>query len=151
DCEARSAKPDLALKSYQMAEKLASQTGQAKLESIADVNQAQLLAKAGKVNESLKLYRHALELDEAIGDKAASEVDWFAYGQFLDQAGFPAKLAYACMVKSELMGKSVAQSVVPASVEEAQLSLEKRLGPEAAAIRHNPEPLSKEALRAQRE
>jgi tetratricopeptide (TPR) repeat protein len=151
DCQARSAKPDLALKSYQMAEKLASKTGQAKLESIADVNQAQLQAEAGKVNESLKLYRHALELDDAIGDKAASAADWFAYGSFLDQAGFPAKLAYACMVKSELVGKPLAQPVVPASVAETRLSLEKRLGPDAAAIRHDPDPLLKDALRVQRD
>jgi tetratricopeptide (TPR) repeat protein len=150
DCQERSSKPDLALKSYQMAEKLASQTGQAKLESIADVNQAQLGAKAGQVNESLRLYRHALELDDAIGDKSASAVDWFAYGSFLDQAGFPASLAYACIVKSESMSKSGSNPAVAASAAARRLALEKRLGGEAGAIKRNPEPVLKDALRVQR-
>lgn len=151
DCQVRSSKPDLALKSYQMAEKLAAQTGLARLESIAEVNEAQLQAKAGKVNESLRLYRHALELDDVAGDQAASAVDWFAYGSFLDQAGFPGKLAYACMVKSELVGKSVVQPAVPASVAETRLALEKRLGTEAVVIRHDPEPFLRDALQVQRQ
>ena len=150
DCQERSSRPDVALKSYQMAEKLASQTGQAKLESIADVNQAQLRAKAGQVNESLRLYRHALELDDAIGDKSASAVDWFAYGSFLDQAGFPPSLAYACMVKSESMSKSGSNPAVAASAAARRLALEKRLGAEAVAIKRNPEPVLKDALRVQR-
>ena len=150
ECQVRSAKPDLALRSYQMAEKLASQTGQAKLESIADVNEAQLQAKAGKVNESLRLYRHALELDDTTGDKAASAVDWFSYGSFLEQAGFPPKFAYACMVKSELVGKSVAQPALPASVAETRSALEKRLGAEAVVIRRDPESTLQDALRLQR-
>lgn len=150
DCQVRSAKPDLALKSFQMAEQLASQTGLAKLESIADINEAQLQAKAGKVNDSLRLYQHALELDDVEGDQAASAVDWFTYGIFLDQAGFPGKLAYACMVKSELVGKSVAQPLLPAAVAETRLALEKRLGPEAAAIRRDPEPTLRDALHLQR-
>jgi tetratricopeptide (TPR) repeat protein len=150
ECNERSSKPDLALKSYQMAEKLASQTGQAKLESIAAVNEAQLQAKAGKTSESLRLYRHALELDDASGDKAASAVDWFAYGSFLEQAGFPARLAYACMVKSELMGKTLAQPAVPSSMAASRLTLEKKLGAEAVAIRRNPESALRDALRVQR-
>jgi len=150
DCQARSSKPDLALKSYQMAEKLAAQTGQVKLESIADVNQAQLQAKAGQVNESLRLYRHALELDDAIGDKSASAVDWFAYGSFLDQAGFGARLAYACVVKSELMSKSGSNPTVTASAAASRRALEKRLGAEAVAIKRNPEPVLKDAWRVQR-
>src|SRR5580765_2030307 len=68
ECQVASSQPEAAVKSYQMAEKLAQQTGQAKLESIADVNQAHLLGKAGKVNEALRLYRRALELDDAGGD-----------------------------------------------------------------------------------
>ena len=149
DCQSRSSKPDIALKSYQMAEKLAAQTGQAKLESIADVNEAHLLAKAGKANESLRLYRHALELDDATGDKSASAVDWFAYGSFLDQAGFPARLAYACMVKSESLASSLTQPVVPASAAASRVALEKKLGAEAVAIRRNLEPALRAALRVQ--
>ena len=150
DCQARSSQPEIALKSYRMAETLAIQTGHQKLESIAAVNQAQLQAGTGNVNEALRLYRRALELDDANGDQAASAVDWFSYGHFLDEAGFPAEMAYACMVKSEMAGRSLPKSVVPASMEEARQKLEKRVGAEAAAIRRDPSPVLRKALRVQR-
>ncbi len=150
DCQARASDTEAALQSYQMAEKLAAQTGQARLESIAAVNEAPLQAQAGKVNEALRLYRRALELDGAAGDQAASSVDWFAYGQFLEQAGFPARMAYACMVKSEAVGQSLTQASVPATVAVLRHQLEKRLGPEAVAIRRNPDQVLRDALRVQR-
>ena len=101
DCQARSAQTDLAVKSYHLAEKLAVQTRQTKLESVADVNEAALQAKAGRWTDALHLYQQALRLDDSIGDNSARAEDWFAYGRFLDDAGFPARLAYACIVKSE--------------------------------------------------
>ena len=47
DCQARSSQPELALKSYSLAEKLAAQTRQPNLESLADVNEAALQSKSG--------------------------------------------------------------------------------------------------------
>jgi tetratricopeptide (TPR) repeat protein len=150
ECQASSSQPEAAVKSYQMAEKVAQQTGQAKLESMADVNQAHLLGKAGQVNEALRLYRRALELDDAGGDKDASAVDWFAYGHFLDESGFPPRLAYACMVKSESIGHSFEKPELSATVAQARQQLEKRLGAEAEAVRRNPDPVLRDALRVQR-
>jgi len=150
ECQVSSSQPQVAVKSYQMAERLAQETGQAKLESMADVNEAQLLGKAGQVNEALRLYRRALELDDAVGDKGASAVDWFAYGHFLEESGFPPKMAYACLVKSERFGQSLAKSGFPATVAGARQRLEKRLGAEVEAIRRNPDPVLQDALRVQR-
>lgn len=150
NCQARASRPGAALKSYQMAQKLAQQSGQGRLESIAAVNEAPLQAQAGKMNEALRLYRRALELDNSVGDKAAASVDWFTYGQFLEQSGFPTRMAYACMVKSELVGQSLSKPAVPKSVADARLPLEKKLGAEAAALRRNPEPALKDALHVQR-
>jgi len=150
ECQVGSSQPEAAVKSYQMAEKLAQQTGQAKLESMADVNEAQLLGKAGNVNEALRLYRRALELDDAAGDKDASAVDWFAYGRFLDESGFLPRLAYACMMKSESIGQSLSKPGLSATVAQARQQLEKRLGAEAEAIRRNPDPVLRDALRVQR-
>jgi tetratricopeptide (TPR) repeat protein len=150
ECQARSSQTDAALKSYQMAEKIAIETGQAKLESVASVNQAVLQGKAGNVNEALRLYRRALELDDTTGDNAAGAVDWFAYGQFLQQAGFPAKMAYACMVKSEMVGRSLQKPPLPDAVGKFKVALEKSLGPDAATVRRNLEPALQDALRAQR-
>ena len=72
DCQARSSQTGLAVKSYHLAEKLAAQTRQTKLESVADVNEAALQAKAGKLDDALQLYQHALQLDTSIGDNSAS-------------------------------------------------------------------------------
>lgn len=149
DCQARSSQPDRAIKSYQMAQKLAQQAAQSKLESIADVNEASLQAKAGKVNEALRLYRRALELDDATSDKAAAAVDWFAYGELLENAGFPSRMAYACMVKSDMIGQTLPRAALPSSAQEARHGLETKLGAEAVSIRQNPEPALRDAFRVQ--
>ena len=149
-CQAQSSQPNAALKSYEMAEKLAHQMGRSKLESVADVNRAQLEGKAGNTNAALQAYRAALALDDATGDKAASAVDWFAYGQFLDQSGFPARMTYACMLKSESMEQSLSDKGTLAPIVESRQKFEKRLGKEAAEIRRNPDPALQDALRVQR-
>jgi tetratricopeptide (TPR) repeat protein len=170
DCQVRSSQTELAVKSYRLAENLAQQTGQKKLESLADVNQAALQSKAGRLDDALQLYQSALHLDESVGDESAQAEDWLAYGRFLDEAGFPARLAYACMVKAEslmqsLRGRSDAASVTAAnatltSVSSASSTLkimtttraeiEKRLGAQAAAIRRDPAPALQEALALRR-
>lgn len=145
DCQARSSQTERAVKSYQLARKLAAQTGQARLESVADINEAALQGKAGKLSDALQLYQHALQLDESINDSKASAQDWFAYGHFLEDAGFPARLAYACVVKSENLVRSSADRKFLESVEQAKKRLGTRLGVEAAALQRDPEPALREA------
>jgi len=152
DCQARSSQPELAMKSYHLAETLAAQTRLPKLESVADVNEADLQARAGKVDEALKLYQHALQLDESAADNTAGALDWFAYGRFLDEAGFPPRLAYACMVKSESLSHSLPKEAIPESVASTRTQLEKRLAstPSVAGLRRDPEPAVREALALRR-
>jgi tetratricopeptide (TPR) repeat protein len=150
DCQARSSQTEVAIKSYQMAEKLSAQTGQQRLEGVASVNEAVLQAKSGKLDDALRLYQHTLALDSTIGDKSAGAVDWFAYGQFLEQAGFPDRLAYACMVKSGLMAQAVPDTSLPDAALAARAQLEKKMGASAFAIRQNPEPAISEALKLRR-
>ena len=152
DCQARSSQPELAMKSYHLAETLAAQTRLPKLESVADVNEADLQARAGKVDEALKLYQHALQLDESAADNTASALDWFAYGRFLDEAGFPPRLAYACMVKSESLSQSLPKEAIPESVVSTRTQVEKRLAstPSVAGLRRDPEPALREALALRR-
>jgi tetratricopeptide (TPR) repeat protein len=121
----------------------------AKLESLADVNEAQLQAKAGMMGQALPLYQRALQLDDWSGDKAAAAEDWLAYGRLLDAAGFSARVAYACLIKSEKLRPSAAQAV-PDSLAATRKLLEKKLGAEAAAIRRDPEPAAQEALALRR-
>ena len=146
DCQFRSSQTELSAKSYHLAEKLAAQTGQSKLESVADVNDAALQTKAGKVTEALLLYQHALQLDRSLGDNSESAQDWLAYGRFLDDAGFPVRLAYACIVKSENMTRSLSIPAVANSMAAARKQMEKRLGAEAASVRRDPEPFLQKAL-----
>jgi tetratricopeptide (TPR) repeat protein len=150
DCQARSSQAELALKSYHLAEKLATQTRQPKLESVADVNEAALQSKAGKLDEALRLYQQALRLDDSIADTSASAQDWLAYGRFLDDAGFPARLAYACMVKSEMLTQSLHSTAVPVAQTAARLEVERQLGASAASVRRDPEPVLQEALTLRR-
>jgi len=146
DCQERSHQEAMATKSYQMAEKLAAQTGQAPHQRMAALNEAQLQAKAGKVDEALRLYQRTLELDKGVGDHAATAVDWFAYGRFLSEAGFPARLALACVLKAELEAQSGPKNALPASAVETRQQLEKRLGAGAGAVRSDLENVVKEAL-----
>lgn len=150
ECQARSSQTDVALKSYEMAEKLAVQTAKPKLESIADMNEAGLDAQSGRLDEALRLYQRALRLDASNGDDAATAADWFAYGRFLEDSGFPDRLAYACLVKAQASARSAQNSPLPHSVTDMRSRLEKKLGATAAEILRHPEPAWEEALEYRR-
>jgi tetratricopeptide (TPR) repeat protein len=146
DCQARASQTDLAVKSYRLAEKLAAQTHQTKLESLADVTEAALEAKAGKLSEALPLYQQALQLDRTIEDDSATAEDWMAYGRFLDDAGFPPRLAYACLVKSQNIIQSLHGTGASDPMADIRKALEKRLRGESAAVRRDLDPALTEAL-----
>jgi len=149
DCQARSSQIDSAVKSYQLAGKLAVQTHQTKLESVADVNEAALQAKSGKLSEALQLYQHAIQLDGSLGDNSAAAEDWLTYGRFLDEAGFPPRLSYACLVKAQSVMQA-SNTAVPETVTAARKQMERKMGAEAASIRRDPEPALREALALRR-
>jgi tetratricopeptide (TPR) repeat protein len=150
DCQARAGQSDPAVKSYHLAERLAAQTGQVKLESVADVNQAALLGKTGRVGDALRLYQHALELDDSIGDVRSGADDWYAYGRFLNDAGFPPRLAYVCLLKAEELARSSPDGKLQETLGASKQEVEKRLGVTAAAVRRDPEPALKEAVALRR-
>jgi tetratricopeptide (TPR) repeat protein len=146
DCQSRSEQTEKAIHSYRLAEKIAAQTGQVKLESVADVNEAVVQAKAGKLTDALQLYQQALQLDTWAADNGAAAEDWLAYARFLNNAGFPPRLAYACILKSEELSSALANPAVPDSPVAERKQLEKRLGAQATSVRNDPEPALREAL-----
>jgi tetratricopeptide (TPR) repeat protein len=150
DCEARASQPEQAVQAYHMAEKLAVQTKQGKLESIAYVNEAALQAKTGKLQEALQLYQQALRLDDSMGDSRMSAEDWFAYGRFLDESGFPPRLVYACLVKAEDLAGSLPDASQREAITAARKQAEKRAGAAGAAVRHDPDSALREALALRR-
>jgi tetratricopeptide (TPR) repeat protein len=150
DCQSRASQMDEAFQSYQLAAKIAAQTRQAKLESIATINQAAIQQKTGNVDQVLQLYQHTLQLDESIADRTSSAEDWLAYGRFLQSSGFRSRLAYACFVKSSNLQDSLPDASQRQYLGELRKQSEKELGASAAAIRRNPEPLLREALALRR-
>jgi len=146
DCQSRSAQLELAAQSYHLAEKLATETHQTKLESIADVNEAALQTKMGDLDQAMRLYQHALTLDQASGDESSAAQDWLLYGRFLNDAGFSPRLAYACLVKAEATTKSLSNPDIPPVLISTRRQLEQRLGASAGAIRRDPTPTLNQAL-----
>ncbi len=146
DCQGRASQTSQALQSFHLAETLAAQTRQRKLESVADINEAALQTTTGNIGEALRLYQQALRLDAAEGDQRSSAEDWFIYGQFLDSAGFPARFVYASYTKAESLEKSLPDASSTKSLQAPRKQLEKRLGAQATSIRRDPEPVLRQAL-----
>src|SRR4029077_10939912 len=101
DCYARANHPEQAVHSYELARKIATQTGEGKLESFASISEALVHARIGKNSEALHLFQHALQLDASLNDRRSEAVDWYTYAIFLRDAGFPMRLAFASLLKSE--------------------------------------------------
>jgi tetratricopeptide (TPR) repeat protein len=146
DCQSRAGHPDQALRSYELARKIAAQTGEGKLESFASISEAGLRARNGHPDEALRLYQHALQLDASMDDRHSEGVDWYSYALFLRDAGFPPRLSFASLLKSEELMKFAPDSAEAKSFPKTLQEFEKPLGSEAARIRKNPEPVQKQAL-----
>jgi tetratricopeptide (TPR) repeat protein len=146
DCQARSSQVDLALQSYHLAEKLAIQTHDPKLQSIADIDEAAVQARAGRISAALPLYQEALRIDTSMRDASAGAEDWLSYAQFLDNAGFSPRLAYACLMKSHEIRSTMSGPRADDSATALRRSLERRLGKSADAIREDPDMLLPQVL-----
>ena len=146
DCYARADQPEQAVRSYELARKIAAQTGEGKLESFASMSEALAHAKTGKTGEALHLFQRALQLDASLNDRHSEAVDWYAYAIFLRDAGFPMRLAFASLVKSETVMKLDPDSPEGKSFAKTLQECEKPLGREATAIRRNPAPVQQQAL-----
>jgi len=102
------------------------------------------------LGQALQLYQHALQLDESISDRTSSAEDWLAYAQFLDGAGFPARLVYACLVKSEMLQDALPDASQRKFLADASKRAGSRVGPQAVAIRRDPNQVVREALALRR-
>jgi tetratricopeptide (TPR) repeat protein len=145
DCQVRASEKSDAIRSYRLAESLAAQTQQEKLESVADVNEAALQAQQGDLADALHLYQEALRLDEKTADRVGGAQDWLAYGHFLEEQGFAARLAYACFVKARNLTGSDSTDVSREAAEAAK-ALEQENLRNIAALRGDLEPAWREAL-----
>jgi tetratricopeptide (TPR) repeat protein len=147
-CQVQANHPDQAEKSYALAQRVASQSSEKKLESFASVSEAELEVLRGKTSEALRLYQHALRLDSTLGDKRSEAADWYNYGLFLRDSRFPTRLVYASLLNSESLMKAFKDSPEFPPIVQAREEAEKKLGGEAAQLRRNPKPALEEALAA---
>jgi hypothetical protein len=133
-----------------MARTLATQTGERKLESFADVAEASLQAKLGQTTQPLPLYQRALQLDSDLDDQRSEAVDWYNYAMFLRATGRPARFVYASLLKSQSLLSLASNDQEAAAAGRVRKELERQLGPQASAISRNPEPVLQEALELKR-
>ena len=145
-CQARAGRTDPARQAYALAEKIASQSGEKKLESLASANQAELEARDGQPARALELYQHAIRLDKAGDDRSAEAADWYSYGLFLRDAGFSEDLAYACLVRSQSLWKVQSNASALQSALQAQKELKARIGNKAVTVERNLESSLDDAL-----
>jgi tetratricopeptide (TPR) repeat protein len=121
---------DRALIFYHKAADIAKQTGIKVLESLTLEHAGNLYAAGGQRRQAADLYRRALRLDAEGQDDNAAGLDWFAYAQFLDDAGQPKLLALACTLRAEsLLSRSAVEQLD--EVKRYRESLESSLGDEA--------------------
>lgn len=145
DCQLRTDQPDAALQSFELARKLAVQTGEKKLESFASVNQATLLARRNRADEAQQLFQRALFLDDSLHDLTSEAADLYSYATFLSEAKYPARLAYAVLLRADVLTQGAGGTAGPPT-NDLRKNLERQLGSQAAALRKNSEPALAEAL-----
>src|SRR5262249_11679959 len=94
----------------------------------------------------LRLYQHALQLDASMDDRHNEAIDWFNYALFLRDAGFPPRLSFASLLKSEQLMKFPPEAPEAQTFAVTMQEFEKQLGSEAARIRKDPVPAQRQAL-----
>jgi len=144
ECERKDNHLQRAEKSYELAERIAAQVGQKKLESLASVSEAGIAVQQKKIAQALRLYQHALQLDRSAADRSSEAADWFSYGIFLRDAGFSPRLAYACMAESEVLSRKNGTELP--EITQARAELAGRIGTQGKAIRRDPHGVAEEAL-----
>jgi len=145
-CQAQAKHPEQAQEAYELARKIASQTGEKRLESFTSVAEAELEAGQNKIPQALRLYQNALGLDAEVNDVRSEATDWYSYALFLRDSGFPSRLAYACLLKSESLMKPLKDVSAQQSVTLVRVEVGKKLGGQAIQLQHNSEAALKEAL-----
>jgi tetratricopeptide (TPR) repeat protein len=145
-CQAKTAHPREAVESYGLAQKIAAQIGEPKLESLASVGQATLEAAEKNVPQALDLYQHALTLDRAADDRQSEAADWYSYALFLRSAGFPTRAIYPCLVRAEFLMQSLKDPTDLSQVKRLRQAAENQLAAEGPRLERNPQAGLEDAL-----
>ena len=144
DGQQRLRKSSDAIQTYDLARKLAAETKQPRLESLASMNEADLKFHAGNSQEAAQLYQRTIFLDDSLKDSVSEATDLEQYAVFLHATGSAPALSYAALLRAQALRGTSA----PASPEAVRLraDLERQLGPKAAVLRHDSAPALSQAL-----
>ena len=145
-CQQKTGHAAEAVESYGLAQKIAAQVGQPKLESLASVGEATVEAAQKKVPQALGLYQHALTLDRRVDDRQSEAADWYSYALFLRSAGFPSRVIYPCLVRAEFLMQSFKDPTDLGNVKLLRQAAENQLAAEAPGLERNPQGALDDAL-----
>ncbi|HXZ79516.1 MAG TPA: tetratricopeptide repeat protein [Terriglobales bacterium] len=145
-CQQLAGREEQAAKSYELAATIAGRSGQARLQSVALAGEADLRARQGKAEQALHLYQQTLKLDASAGDPKGEAVDWYNYALFLREHNRPARLVYACLMKSRSLLKSPQDSTELQIVNRDIKELARRIPREALETERDPEAAIQQAL-----
>ena len=145
DAHARLDRLDTSLELYGTAITMARQTSERRLEGFAHSRMADLHDRLGDLVPAARAYQRALALDVAAEDARGESLDWFNYGRFLQRHGLPARLAYACFLRSEALFDSALGGQLD-TITKARAQAEAMLGDDAAEVRRDLQSVLSEAL-----
>ncbi len=145
-CQIQANQLDQAARSYELAQKIAVQSGEVRMESAASIAEAEVKSGQGRTAQALPLYQHALGLDRKLDDSQATASDLYSYGLFLRDSGLSPRLAYACILKSQSLMQQFKDTPEYKSVAMAREDLEKKLAAQSAVLKRNPDSAVQEAL-----
>jgi len=84
-----------------------------------------------------------------VNDPRSEATDWYSYALFLRDSGFPLRLAYACLVKSESLMKTLKDAKDASALQAVVVTrteVGKKLGATAASLQRDPHRAIQEAL-----
>ena len=136
---------DTSLELYGTAITIARQTSERRLKGFAHSRMVDFHDRLGDLVPAARAYQRGLALDAAAEDARGESLDWFNYGRFLQRHGLPARLAYACFLRSEALFDSAPGGQLD-TVTKARAQTEVMLGDDAAKVRRDLPSVLNEAL-----
>ncbi len=146
DADATGHRPEDAQREYQVAIRMAQQSGETALQSLALAHLADAQEKSGQSAAAANSYQSALALDASLADPRSSAVDWLNYGQFLRRHGQSEEFVFVCLLHAQQLLSTTPGDELSA-VAQAREESEARLGRSGAAeIRAAPDATLRKAL-----
>ncbi|HZU44234.1 MAG TPA: hypothetical protein VE994_16275 [Terriglobales bacterium] len=149
DCQAHANRENDANRSFNLAARIALQSGDKKLQSLVDVHQAEYDVSHGDLKNAMQLYQQALRLDSQAADFRSAAVDWYNYGLLLRRAHYAERFVYASLWKADSLLQSSPTApeakLVAAELQHTRAGQGEHAAVVPAALR-NPDAVLEEAL-----